>query len=78
MVHAIKVSGFTTTKASLQSKQRDQKRSDGLAESVNRRGFTFRSPVEGQLLSEEKILGREGCSRLGQSDSEPEDIVDQA
>lgn len=30
------------------------------------------------MLSEEKILGREGCSRLGQSDCEPEDIVDRA
>jgi len=61
-----------------QSKQRDQNRSDRLAESVNRRGLTFSLPVKGQLLSEEQILGREGGSGSGQSDSEPEDIVDRA
>jgi hypothetical protein len=62
----------------VKAKQRDQNRSDRLAESVNRRGLTFSLPVKGQLLSEEQILGREGGSGSGQSDSEPEDIVDQA
>src|SRR6267154_4409373 len=72
--HAIKVSGFTITKAFRQSNQRDQSSSKTLAEAL-RSDVAFL--VERQLFPEEQILGDQGNLWAEQLPSEPQGFLKQ-
>src|SRR5215472_3038594 len=76
--HPIKVLGFTTTKASLQSNQRAQNRSDSLAESINRRGLTFRSRQKASCFLWKRFSAARAVLDLVSPTSNREEIVDHA